>query len=68
MGTDPPECKAEHLQVEIFPSTSQTRVQYFPLGTTEYFSLPHSASVFEYLNALALHQILYNYSKDVSFI
>lgn len=68
MGTDPPECKAKHLQAGIFPPTSRTRVPYFPLGTTEHFSSPHSASVFEYLNALALHQILYNYSKDVSFI
>lgn len=45
----------------------QLRVPCLPPAQLSIFPLLHSVSVFEYLNVLALHQILYNHAKDFLF-
>lgn len=71
MGTGPPECEAEHLQVGLHPPhLPQTRGQCYPPAQLNLFPLLPSVSVFEYLNVLALHQILCNHAmiiKDFLF-
>ena len=68
MGTEPPECEAKHLQMGIHLSNlPQTWGLCFLPAQLHIFPLLHSVSVFEYVNVLALPQILYNRAKDLFY-